>query len=121
MKENDINSDHIEVTSQDLFRQGAHALAGESSRNDPVPVSSSPSSGVQIPQRYKIDGVRSEFSSTNFTSLPDAYLATWRPTALIRHPALVFPSSQRAMHSLKAGGFMEPEMVEPIPELHPMQ
>ena len=34
-------------------------------------------------------------SARNETVLPDEFLKTWRPTFLIRHPALVFPSSYR--------------------------
>ncbi|KAF4624939.1 hypothetical protein G7Y89_g13230 [Cudoniella acicularis] len=34
-------------------------------------------------------------SSGNETILPDGYLKSWLPTFLIRHPALVFPSSYR--------------------------
>ncbi|TKA67664.1 hypothetical protein B0A49_08060 [Cryomyces minteri] len=36
-------------------------------------------------------------SSLNQTCLPDEFLQTWRPTFLIRHPALVFPSLYRAL------------------------
>lgn len=45
----------------------------------------------------------------NTTPLPDAYLATWHPTFLIRHPALAFPSYLKQVGS---GGFlkMNPQM-----------
>ncbi|KAH8803057.1 hypothetical protein F5884DRAFT_494832 [Xylogone sp. PMI_703] len=36
-------------------------------------------------------------SPLNHTVLPDDYLLTWRPTFLIRHPALVFPSNYRTV------------------------
>ncbi|RYP11825.1 hypothetical protein DL767_011440 [Monosporascus sp. MG133] len=38
-------------------------------------------------------------SKLNLTALPDAFLKTWNPTFLIRHPAMVFPSYYRAVLS----------------------
>ncbi|RYP78880.1 hypothetical protein DL771_000265 [Monosporascus sp. 5C6A] len=38
-------------------------------------------------------------SKLNLTSLPDAFLKTWNPTFLIRHPAMVLPSYYRAVLS----------------------
>lgn len=53
-------------------------------------------SGIQIPDSY---GSR-EFSASNETILPDAYLHTWQMTFLIRHPALAWPSMYRAMQKI---------------------
>lgn len=41
-----------------------------------------------------------ERSSLNDTFVPDAFLKTWLPTFLIRHPALVFPSYYRAVRDI---------------------
>lgn len=35
------------------------------------------------------------WSKTNYTIFPDEFLATWKPTFLIRHPAVMFPSQFR--------------------------
>lgn len=37
------------------------------------------------------------WSPQNHTLLPDEFLATWKPTFLVRHPALVLPSQFRAL------------------------
>lgn len=37
----------------------------------------------------------------NETVLPDHFLNAWLPTVLIRHPALVFPSSYRTLVDLE--------------------
>lgn len=42
-------------------------------------------------------GSHSSIDSVNVTLLPDAFLQTWKPTFLIRHPALAFPSLYRAL------------------------
>lgn len=42
------------------------------------------------------DGSATYPTKTNPTLLPDAFLASWRPVFLIRHPALVFESWYRA-------------------------
>ncbi|KAJ3480840.1 hypothetical protein NLG97_g7968 [Lecanicillium saksenae] len=42
-------------------------------------------------------GIQSSIDSVNVTLLPDAFLQTWKPTFLIRHPALAFPSLYRAL------------------------
>lgn len=41
-------------------------------------------------------------SSSNKTILPDEFLASWYPTFLIRHPALVFPSTYRTTIDLNS-------------------
>lgn len=52
---------------------------------------------VSLPEKYGKKATRSEF---NETVLPDAFLMTWLPTFLIRHPALVFPSRYRTVLDL---------------------
>lgn len=42
--------------------------------------------------------------ATNITLLPDDFLQTWKPTFLIRHPALAFPSLYRALLALEGKG-----------------
>jgi hypothetical protein len=42
--------------------------------------------------------------ATNITLLPDEFLWTWKPTFLIRHPALAFPSLYRALLVLEGTG-----------------
>lgn len=48
---------------------------------------------VQVPSTYG----PGTHSSLNETVMPDEFLQTWRPTFLIRHPALVFPSHYRTI------------------------
>ena len=52
---------------------------------------------VQIPSKYAAHPTR---SSLNETIFPDEYLKTWRPTFLIRHPALLLPSHYRTIRDL---------------------
>ncbi|RAL13540.1 uncharacterized protein BO97DRAFT_342806 [Aspergillus homomorphus CBS 101889] len=120
------NLDHIEATSQAANAEGKIFFAKEHTLwlADPAAVTQylstheyRPSTrlGVQVPSPYSSN----PFSSPkNITIFPDAYLATWRPTFLIRHPALVFPSYYRALLNLEEEGFAEPDMVEPMLELH---
>ena len=42
--------------------------------------------------------------ATNITLLPDEFLQMWKPTFLIRHPALAFPSLYRALLVLEGTG-----------------
>ncbi|KAF2214286.1 hypothetical protein CERZMDRAFT_95563 [Cercospora zeae-maydis SCOH1-5] len=49
------------------------------------------------PLRWSIPGYESLYSERNGTVLPDAYLLTWRPIFLIRHPIRVFESTLRNM------------------------
>jgi hypothetical protein len=51
---------------------------------------------LQTPFIAEKDGA-SSIDSVNVTLLPDAFLRTWKPTFLIRHPALAFPSLYRAL------------------------
>lgn len=44
-------------------------------------------------------------SALNLTSLPDEFLKTWRPTFLIRHPAMMLPSLYRTCIKDDMGGF----------------
>ncbi|RYP24052.1 hypothetical protein DL765_000780 [Monosporascus sp. GIB2] len=44
-------------------------------------------------------------SKLNLTCLPDAFLKTWNPTFLIRHPAMMFPSLYRALSDIELDGF----------------
>lgn len=48
---------------------------------------------ITLPPSYGVEGIRTPGNDTIF---PDEFLRTWRPTLLIRHPALVFPSYYRA-------------------------
>lgn len=48
---------------------------------------------VRFPEAYGCEGSRTVGNDTIF---PDEFLQTWKPTILIRHPALVFPSYYRA-------------------------
>ncbi|KAF2729298.1 hypothetical protein EJ04DRAFT_396098, partial [Polyplosphaeria fusca] len=48
---------------------------------------------VKLKKDSKMSGARTPL---NETCLPDAVLKTWKPTFLIRHPALVLPSLMRA-------------------------
>ncbi len=41
--------------------------------------------------------IPASIDSVNVTLLPDAFLQTWKPTFLIRHPALAFPSLYRTL------------------------
>ncbi|RAK79188.1 uncharacterized protein BO72DRAFT_446465 [Aspergillus fijiensis CBS 313.89] len=128
------NLDHIEASSQAALTQGkvffakehtlwlaepaamAHYLATGSRSHHP-----SMRLGVQVPKPYldpQPGSGSAAFSPENFTILPDAYLASWRATFLIRHPALVFPSFYRALHGLERESFCEPRMIEPFLELH---
>ncbi|PYH75892.1 hypothetical protein BO82DRAFT_359663 [Aspergillus uvarum CBS 121591] len=133
------NLDYIEATSQAALTQGKVFFAKEHTLwlAEPAAMtqylatggrSHHPSTrlGVQVPKSYlKASATTTTtsissaaFSSENFTILPDAYLATWRPTFLIRHPALVFPSFYRALQGLEEESFCEPRMIEPFLELH---
>lgn len=55
-------------------------------------------SGIHVPDHY---GPK-DFSASNETILPDAYLHTWQMAFLIRHPALAWPSFYRAMQKILA-------------------
>ncbi|KAL5328989.1 hypothetical protein ACEPPN_002498 [Leptodophora sp. 'Broadleaf-Isolate-01'] len=48
---------------------------------------------VTLPSTYGPEGTR---TTGNDTIFPNEFLRTWKPTILIRHPALVFPSYYRA-------------------------
>ncbi|KAI1978211.1 hypothetical protein LOZ53_004575 [Ophidiomyces ophidiicola] len=52
---------------------------------------------LDLPAKYGDNPIKSE---GNITLLPDAFLDTWNPIILIRHPALMFPSFCRAMSDL---------------------
>ncbi|KAM3421983.1 hypothetical protein BST61_g2360 [Cercospora zeina] len=49
------------------------------------------------PLRWSVPGYESLYSERNETVLPDAYLLSWRPIFLIRHPIRVFESTLRNM------------------------
>ncbi|KIW34200.1 uncharacterized protein PV07_00993 [Cladophialophora immunda] len=51
--------------------------------------------------REEGEGDTEEREAQNQTVLPDAFLRTWTPTFLIRHPALVFPSLYRTCVDLE--------------------
>ncbi|KAG9250824.1 uncharacterized protein F5Z01DRAFT_342313 [Emericellopsis atlantica] len=54
-------------------------------------------------------------SPKNLTSMPDEFLKTWRPTFLIRHPAMMLPSLYRtAAADIEVEGFRRPNN-EPVP------
>ena len=54
-------------------------------------------------------------SSSNNTVLPDAFLETFLPTFLVRHPALAFPSLYRTIIDIEGA---EAAKAEPIMTLH---
>ncbi|CEJ92240.1 hypothetical protein VHEMI07902 [[Torrubiella] hemipterigena] len=54
---------------------------------------------LQIPQPY--EEAESPSHCINPTLFPDEFLLTWKPTFLIRHPALAFPSLYRALLELE--------------------
>ncbi|EXJ75228.1 uncharacterized protein A1O5_01924 [Cladophialophora psammophila CBS 110553] len=57
---------------------------------------------ANIPQQETGEGQNESLTKAqNQTVLPDAFLRTWTPTFLIRHPALVFPSLYRTSVDLE--------------------
>jgi hypothetical protein len=70
---------------------------------------------ITIPSSYN---TATGFSANNPTIFPDGYLATWRLTFLIRHPALAFPSFYRAMRHLESEDFAESHEIQPMMELN---
>ncbi|KAF7589987.1 hypothetical protein BBP40_003431 [Aspergillus hancockii] len=70
---------------------------------------------ISIPDSYNVEKT---FTPNNVTILPDEYLATWRLTFLIRHPALAFPSFYRAIRQLESEDFAQPDEVQPLMELN---
>ena len=54
-------------------------------------------------------------SSLNLTSMPDEFLQTWKPTFLIRHPAMQMESLFRAAIRTTTEGVINRPMVEPMP------
>lgn len=48
-------------------------------------------------------------TGSNITVLPDDFLESWKPTFLIRHPALAFPSFFRASRDIRSGKHPEEE------------
>lgn len=49
------------------------------------------------PLRWSVPGYESLYSELNETVMPDAYLLSWKPVFLIRHPIRVFESALRNM------------------------
>lgn len=58
------------------------------------------------------DGVPGTRSEHNKTVLSDEFLMTWKPTFLIRHPAMVFPSLLRKSQELELNLSKEPTSKE---------
>jgi hypothetical protein len=54
---------------------------------------------IQVPESY---GTNLTHSELNKWLLPDELLKTFRPTFLVRHPAMVFPSQFRALRDVGA-------------------
>ncbi|KAI5361287.1 Putative P-loop containing nucleoside triphosphate hydrolase [Septoria linicola] len=52
------------------------------------------------PLRWSIPGYESLYTELNETILPDAYLLSWRPVFLIRHPIRVFESAWGSMNDV---------------------
>lgn len=49
------------------------------------------------PWTWEIPGYASEYSASNQTIFPDAYLESWNPIFLVRHPARAFESIYRSI------------------------
>lgn len=47
-------------------------------------------------------------SALNLTSMPDEFLKTWKPTFLVRHPAMMLPSLYRTCQDFEVDGFRRP-------------
>ncbi|KAL2863994.1 uncharacterized protein BJX67DRAFT_390278 [Aspergillus lucknowensis] len=120
------NFDYFEAMSQSASYQGKIFFAKEHTMwlADPAAVAqylsnhdcqASSRLSIQVPNSY---GAAGKFSPKNITIFPDAYLETWTLTFLIRHPALVFPSYYRALLDLEKEGFAEPDIIQPMLELH---
>ncbi|KAL2820928.1 hypothetical protein BDW59DRAFT_181362 [Aspergillus cavernicola] len=120
------NFDYFEAKSQSASCQGKIFFAKEHTLwlADPAAIAqylsnhdyqASSRLSIQVPNSYS---AVEKFSPKNITIFPDAYLETWTPTFLIRHPALVFPSYYRALLSLEKEGFAEPDIIQPMLELH---